>query len=71
MLVTLDLDFPNVLRFPPRRYAGISVLGVPHPINVEDIHDRVRTFSRAAEREESTGRLWIVERDRTREYDPW
>ena len=26
VLVTLDLDFSNVLRFPPERYAGIAVL---------------------------------------------
>jgi predicted nuclease of predicted toxin-antitoxin system len=37
VLVTLDLDFSNVLRFPPERYAGIAVLRVPHPIDLGTI----------------------------------
>ena len=30
VLVTRDLDFANILRFPPQRYAGIMVLRLPH-----------------------------------------
>ena len=31
-LVTLDLDFANIQRYPPGRYSGIMVLGsVPRP----------------------------------------
>lgn len=71
VLITLDLDFANVLRFPPTLYAGIVVLRVPHPIQLAAIHDRARVLLQAAEREEEpTGRLWIVEQDRIREYDP-
>jgi hypothetical protein len=34
-------------------------------------HDRTRVLLEAVEREgQSTGRLWIVEQDRIREYDP-
>lgn len=42
VLVTLDLDFSNVLRFPPERYAGIAVLRVPHPIDLDAIREHVR-----------------------------
>lgn len=70
VLVTLDLDFSNVLRFPPERYAGIVVLRVPHPIELETIRDRVRVLLQASEHEELSGKLWIVERDRIREYTP-
>ncbi len=70
MLVTLDLDFSNVLRFPPQRYAGIVVLRVPHPIELEAIRQRVQVLLRASESENLSGRLWIVERDRIREYSP-
>ena len=70
VLVTLDLDFSNVLRFPPERYAGIAVLRIPHPVRLEIIRERVRVLLRASEREELFGRLWIVEQDRIREYDP-
>ncbi len=70
VLVTLDLDFSNVLRFPPREYAGIVVLRLPHPIELAAIRQRIRVLLQAAEGEELSGRLWIVEQDRIREYDP-
>jgi hypothetical protein len=67
----LDLDFANVLRFPPSQHAGVVVLRLPHPIELGAIHDRTRVLLEAVEREgQSTGRLWIVEQDRIREYDP-
>lgn len=70
MLVTLDLDFSNVLRFPPREYAGIVVLRLPHPIELAAIRQRTRVLLQAAENEYLSGRLWIVEQDRIREYNP-
>ena len=70
VLVMLDLDFSNVLRFPPERYAGIVVLRVPHPIELDTIRERVRVLLKASEQEELSGRLWIVERDMIREYTP-
>jgi predicted nuclease of predicted toxin-antitoxin system len=70
VLVTLDLDFSNVLRFPPEQYAGIAVLRVPHPVELGTIRERVRVLLRASEREDLSGRLWIVEQDRIREYTP-
>ena len=70
VLFTLDLDFSNVLRFPPERYAGIVVLRVPHPIELETIRERVQVLLRASEHEKLSGQLWVVERDRIREYTP-
>lgn len=70
VLVTLDLDFSNVLRFSPKRYAGIVVLRVPHPIELDTIRERVRVLLRSSEHERLSGRLWIVEENRIREYDP-
>lgn len=71
VLITLDLDFSNVLRFPPSRHAGIVVLRLPHPVELGAIHDRIKILLEAMEREgEPTGQLWIVERDRIREYEP-
>lgn len=69
-LITLDMDFSNVLRFPPNRYAGIAVLRVPHPIKLEDIHERAGTLIAALERAKLPNHLWIVEHERIREYDP-
>ncbi len=70
VLVTLDLDFSNVLRFPPHEYAGIAVLRVPHPIELETIRERVRILLKASERQNLSGRLWIVEQYTIREYNP-
>lgn len=70
VLVTLDLDFSNVLRFPPEHYAGIAVLRVPHPIELDTIRERVQVLLKASEDKELSGQLWIVERDRIREYTP-
>lgn len=70
VLVTLDLDFSNVLRFPPQQYAGIVVLRVSHPIELGSIRQRVRVLLKASESESLSGRLWIVEQDRIREYNP-
>ena len=70
VLVTLDLDFSNVLRFPPQQYPGIVVLRVSHPIVLETIRQRVRILLKASESEDLFGRLWIVEQDRIREYSP-
>lgn len=40
-LVTLDLDFSNVIRFPPEGYAGVAVLRVPHPVELDVLHEHV------------------------------
>ncbi|MBA3473137.1 MAG: DUF5615 family PIN-like protein [Rubrobacter sp.] len=68
-LVTLDLDFSNVLRFPPARFAGIAVLRVPNPVDLDVLYTHVRVLLRALRQRELSGRLWIVELERIREYD--
>lgn len=69
-LVTLDLDFANPLRFPPRAHAGIAVLRLPKRPSTEDLLDAVRTLVGGLARASIVGRLWIVERGRIREYQP-
>ena len=70
VLVTLDLDFSNVLRFPPELYMGIAVLRVTSPVELSSIQERVRVLLEGAKGKELVGRLWIVEADRIRQYDP-
>ncbi len=70
VLVTLDLDFSNILVFPPSDFAGIAVLRVPHPMSLAALHEHVRTLLRAMETRELAGKLWIVESERIREYTP-
>jgi len=69
-LVTLDLDFTNPFRFPPNQYAGIAVLRLPAKVNDADIFTACRMLIDGLDRADITGKLWIVERGRIRQYRP-
>lgn len=69
-LVTLDLDFANPLRFPPKGHAGVAVLRLRPNSAADDIANGVRVLIEALRREEISGRLWVVDRGRIREYRP-
>jgi predicted nuclease of predicted toxin-antitoxin system len=69
-LVTLDLDFSNPLVFPPLAYSGIAVLRLPHKPTDEDLWACCRMLIEGLAKRDITGRLWIVQRDRIREYQP-
>jgi len=69
-LVTLDLDFANPLRFPPSSYSGIVVLRGPAQLSAGDLDDLARTLVAALVSATISGRLWIVEPGRVREYLP-
>ena len=70
ILVTLDLDFSNPLRFNPSLYAGIVVLRLPPNPALEDLLDGVKTLVNALEHNSPVGRLWIVQKGRLRIYQP-
>ena len=67
-LVTLDLDFSNPLQFDPSRYPGIAVLRLPAKSTDDDVFDSVRTLVAGLEDSAIDGKLWIVQRERIREY---
>ena len=69
-LVTLDLDFGNPLVFPPWHYSGIAVIRLPRNPTDEDLWSCCRTLIDGLAKREIAGRLWIVQRDRLREYQP-
>jgi predicted nuclease of predicted toxin-antitoxin system len=69
-LITLDLDFSNPLRFKPWQYSGIAVLRLPSKTTDEDLFSACRTLVGGLEGGEITGKLWIVQRHRIREYQP-
>jgi len=69
-LVTLDLDFANVLLFPPRDYCGIAVLRLPSKLRSSDLLTACSTLITGLCRAEISGRLWIVEPGRIREHQP-
>ena len=67
-LVTLDLDFANIHRYPPGRYAGIMVLRLgtqAHGAVTAALANAIALLQREA----LSGRLWIVETGRVRIHD--
>ncbi len=65
-LVTLDLDFANVLRFPPEKSSGIVIVRTPQNPSLELLEDLVAKFMKALEVSEFKQDLWIVEIGRIR-----
>lgn len=58
-LITLDLDFANIQRYPPVSYAGIMVLRLgtqAHEPVARALTSAIEVLERVL-----TGRLWIVE----------
>lgn len=64
-VVTLDLDFSNVLAFPPQGTAGVIVLRGRDAL-LKTIDRLIESLTRALETNDPTGTLWIVEPNRLR-----
>lgn len=69
-LVTLDLDFGNPLLFHPADYPGIAVLRLPPRMQPEYLSLAVNRLIVSLAKGSIAGKLWIVEIDRVREYQP-
>ena len=67
-LVTLDLGFANPLVFNPSGYCGIAVIRLPLRASAQDLYAEIETLVAGLRRSEIRGMLWIVERQRIREY---
>ena len=65
-ILTLDLDFSDVVRFPPHGAAGIAVLRLPKGASLALLERSVRDVLRMLDAEPIVGRLWIVEPGRIR-----
>lgn len=65
-LITLDLDFADVVRFPPQQAGGIVVIRVPRNPSVSLLESLVKQFLQTAEQMSVTQKLWIVEVGRIR-----
>jgi predicted nuclease of predicted toxin-antitoxin system len=70
-LITLDLDFADVLRFPPQQGLGVAVLRPPQPVSLNVLTELIRNLFGALERESIAGRLWVVQLGRIRVHDPF
>ncbi len=67
-LVTLDLDFANVLVYPPEKYAGLVVFHHPHP-TAQGILRLVDQFAKFLPEQKPQKHLWIVEPGRIRVHE--
>ncbi len=65
-LVTLDLDFANVTRFPPEKTGGIVVIRVPRNPSLALLESLVRQLLQAIAQMSVERQLWIVEVGRIR-----
>ncbi len=65
-LITLDRDFGQVTRFPPKQTAGIVVLELGGPASLRRLRDRLSDFLALAATRSVSGELWIVEPGRVR-----
>jgi predicted nuclease of predicted toxin-antitoxin system len=68
-LITVDLDFSQIVNYPPEKYAGIIVLRHPRP-TLTGMRDLVRQVAVAVNQESPAGQLWIVEPGRIRIHWP-
>ena len=65
-VVTFDLDFADLTRFPVNQSEGIVVIRVPQNPSLELLDRLIRQFLQAIETEPISGNLWIVEVGRIR-----
>lgn len=76
-LVTLDLDFADVTRFPPAQANGIVVIRVPRNPSPALLEQLLRQFLQALAQMPVERKLWIVEIARVRihqletDEEPW
>ncbi len=68
-LVTLDLDFADVLRFPPSLTNGIVVIRLPRNPSLALLEQSVRQFLQTLAHMSIERRLWIVEPSRIRVHE--
>jgi predicted nuclease of predicted toxin-antitoxin system len=68
-LITADLDFAQLLDFPPENFSGIIVLRHPRP-TLAGMQALIEQVVLAVAKESLSGRLWIVEPGRIRIHLP-
>ena len=69
-LITLDLDFADVVRFPPLSSRRIVILRIPRNPSVAMLEQMIHQFLQALGQTSPDNRLWIVEPWRIRVREP-
>ena len=66
VLITRDLDFANILNYPPKRYYGIVVLRLPYFYSAKNIKDALFKFINTVILNDVPKSIIIVEEGRYR-----
>ena len=69
-LVTLDLDFSDVIRFPPYDSPGIIILRPRQRVTLRDLEKLVVQLLKFIETDSVENQLWVVEKDKIRIHKP-
>lgn len=69
-LITLDVEFGNPLLFDPSNCAGVAVIRVPRRATPGILDAAIAALTGALAKRSITGRLWIIQGPRVREYQP-
>jgi predicted nuclease of predicted toxin-antitoxin system len=69
ILITLDLDFSNILRFPPEKSAGVIIFRMPDNPTLSALEKMAKELLAAFDNQSPENRLWIVETGRIRIHD--
>src|SRR5438046_6391731 len=67
-LITADMDFAQVVEYPPDQYSGLVVLRHPRP-TLAGMLSLIQQLAAAVGKESPTSRLWIVEPGRIRVHE--
>ncbi|MEO0114623.1 MAG: DUF5615 family PIN-like protein [candidate division WOR-3 bacterium] len=70
-LVTLDLDFADVTRFPPNQTKGIVVIRLPLHSSLSLLEQLVSQFLQALNQMTPDGKLWVIELGRIRIHESY
>ena len=68
-LITLDLDFADITRFPPSLGSGIVVIRLPNNPSINLLEQLINQFLKTLSQMSVDKKLWIVEPDRIRIHE--
>jgi predicted nuclease of predicted toxin-antitoxin system len=68
VLISLDTDFSNTLRYRPSKYSGIVVLRLPQPLTLDSLRNALSRVQDLARTRDPVGKLWIADEKRIREF---
>lgn len=65
-LVTLDLDFSDIIRFPPCESTGIVILRPRKRVTITDLEKLIMQLIEYIKTNSIKNQLWVIEKDRIR-----